>query len=104
MINRKLMQLYQIAAICLTAFWLLGLITAAAAQSREETTRRLWDTAFINSGTRRAAIKKPAAKRSYRIAIPSIPTVDVAADTVIGVTVWRLRQSQPSDRGERILV
>jgi len=98
-------SIYQITTICLTTFWLLGLVTAAAAQSQEEeTTRRLWDTAFINSGNRRTANKKPTARRSYRIAIPSIPTINVAGDTVIGVTVWRLRPPEPSDRGERILV
>jgi hypothetical protein len=68
----------------------------------EDTTRRLWDTAFINNGTKKTSPKK--AKRSYRIATPKVPTADVNGETVVGVTLWRLRRAASTDSGERIIV
>jgi hypothetical protein len=85
----------------MVTFCLVGLIAASAQSQEDETTRRLWDTAFIKKG-KKAATKKPA-KRSYRIATPNVPTVGVSADTVIGVTVWRLRPAKAIDSSERIL-
>jgi len=35
---------------------------------------------------------------------PSIPTNGVTGDTVVGVTVWRLRRSTAADTGERLIV
>jgi hypothetical protein len=68
----------------------------------EETTRHLWDTAFINHGNKAAATKRPA-RRSYRIVTPRVPVVGVAPETVIGITLWRLRPSRKTDTGERII-
>ncbi|HUS12792.1 MAG TPA: hypothetical protein VMZ30_20145 [Pyrinomonadaceae bacterium] len=68
----------------------------------EDTTRRLWDTAFINSGNRKASPKK--AKRSYRVATPNVPTNGVNGETVVGVTLWRLRRAAATDSGERLIV
>ena len=91
---------------------LAGLMTFCAASfiapralkaQDENTTRRLWDTAFINSSTKRTASRKPT-KRGYRIATPNIPTVNVNGDTVVGVTLWRLRRASSSDSGERLIV
>jgi hypothetical protein len=69
----------------------------------EETTRRLWDTAFINSGNPKTPAKKTA-KRSYRIATPNVPTSGVNGETVVGVTLWRLRRAASRDPGERLIV
>jgi len=81
-----------------------GLLAAAAQQPPDEdTTRNLWDTAFINQGNKRAAARRPA-KRNYRIATPQVPVMGVSADSVIGVTLWRLRPSRPADAGERMIV
>ena len=78
------------------------LLTAAAQQPQEdETTRQLWDTAFINQGNKRAARRSP--KNNYRIVTPQVPVTGVSADTVIGVTLWRLRPSRKADAGERII-
>jgi hypothetical protein len=78
------------------------LLTAVAQQPQEEeTTRHLWDTSFIDQG-HKAATKRPA-RRSYRIATPRVPVVGVSPDTVIGITLWRLRPSRKSDTGERII-
>lgn len=80
-----------------------GLLAAVAQQRQEdEATRQLWDTAFINQGNKRPGIKKPA-RRNYRIVTPQIPVMDVSPDTVIGITLWRLRPTRAADTGERII-
>lgn len=72
------------------------------AQKAEEATRKLWDTAFVSSSTAR---RTPSRRRSsYRIATPNIPVDNVAPDTVVGVTIWRLRPANRSDSGERLIV
>jgi hypothetical protein len=86
------------------SFLILALVVASSvlAQKSDEGTRKLWDTAFISSATS----KKPAAHRraSYRIATPNVPVENVAPDTVVGVTIWRLRPANRADRGERLIV
>jgi hypothetical protein len=82
---------------------LLVLIAALGfAQKPEDATRKLWDTAFIGSSTS----KKSAHRRrgSYRVATPNVPVENVAPDTVVGVTLWRLRPANRSDSGERLIV
>ena len=76
---------------------------AAKAQQpkEEETTRHMWDTAFIDQG-KKAATKRPA-RRSYKVVTPRVPVVGVAPDSVIGITLWRLRPSRKADAGERII-
>ena len=70
------------------------------AQKSDEATRKLWDTAFIASSTSRRTSKR----RSYRVATPNVPVDNVAPDTVVGVTIWRLRPANRSDSGERLIV
>ena len=93
----------------LTSFLLLLILTASAsffatAQRPDETTRKLWDTAFIIP----AANKQTASRRRpggrYRVATPNVPTDNVAPDTVVGVTIWRLRPANRADAGERLIV
>ena len=76
----------------------------STAQTVDEQTRKLWDTAFITP----AATKKNAGRRrrggAYRIATPNVPTDNVAPDTVVGVTIWRLRPATRQDSGERLIV
>ncbi|MBA2524992.1 MAG: hypothetical protein H0V18_04285, partial [Pyrinomonadaceae bacterium] len=80
-----------------------GLLAAVAQQPQEEEmTRNLWDTAFINQGNKAAAARKHV-RRNYRIVTPHVPVTGVSADTVIGVTLWRLRPTRPADTGERII-
>jgi hypothetical protein len=79
-----------------------GLLTAAGQEpSEEEATRHLWDTAFINQSN--TATNKKTARRNYRILTPRVPITGVSPDTVIGVTLWRLRPTRPADTGERII-
>ena len=81
---------------------LASLLAAVAQQPVEqETTRHLWDTAYIDQGSK-AATRRPA-RRSYRIVTPRVPVVGVSPDTVIGITLWRLRPSRNADTGERII-
>ncbi|MCA1576840.1 MAG: DUF4384 domain-containing protein [Acidobacteria bacterium] len=81
-----------------------SLLTAmqTGAQTVDEQTRKLWDTAFITP----AASKKTASRRrtSYRVATPNVPVENVAPDTVVGVTIWRLRPAKRTDAGERLIV
>ena len=96
-----------IPTCCVIVAWVMtlcvaGSLTAMGQQPPdEETTRHLWDTAFIDKGTK-PGTRKPA-RRSYRIVTPHVPVVGVAPDSVIGVTLWRLRPSRKADAGERII-
>lgn len=72
-----------------------------AQQQDEDATRHLWDTAFIKQANK-TANRKPA-RRSYRIVTPNVPVVGVSPDSVIGITLWRLRPSRKADAGERII-
>src|SRR5437016_6321742 len=92
-------QLASLVALCTVSF--LASVTLKAQE--EETTRRLWDTAFINTGPKRTPTRK-ATKRSYRIATPNVPTAGVNGVTVVGVTLWRLRRATSTDSGERLIV
>jgi hypothetical protein len=89
---------------CLIALLTLCFLAPITVKAQgEETTRRLWDTAFINSANPKTPAKKTA-KRSYRIATPNVPTAGVNGDTVVGVTLWRLRRAGARDSGERLIV
>lgn len=61
------------------------------------------EDAFINPGNKKTSPRK-SAKRSYRVATPNVPTAGGNADTVVGVTLWRLRRATQTDSGERLIV
>jgi len=92
-------QLASLIALCTMSF--SASLTLKAQD--EEGTRRLWDTAFINTGPKKSPTRK-ATKRSYRIATPNVPTAGVNGETVVGVTLWRLRRATSTDSGERLIV
>ncbi|MBA3766486.1 MAG: hypothetical protein H0W99_05770, partial [Acidobacteria bacterium] len=100
--GRKTIPSRRILVVLLT-LCMAGLSAAALQAQEEETTRHLWDTAFINQGNKPAAAKR-LARRNYRIVTPQVPVTGVSADSVIGVTLWRLRPSRPADTGERMIV
>ena len=87
--------------LCLYVVYFSILLPIVPAQEGGAT-RKLWDTAFIDQSKRPAGAS--SAKRRYRIATPNIPPDRVVGDTVVGVTLWRLRPSKTSETGERILV
>ena len=71
------------------------------AQTADEGTRKLWDTAFIGASSPRKSSKR---RSNYRVATPNVPVDNVAPDTVVGVTIWRLRPANRADAGERLIV
>jgi hypothetical protein len=82
-------------------------VSLAAAQGTAdvETTRKLWDTAFNPSGKKPArAAGRSGPRRDYRVATPRVSPVGVSGDSVVGVTIWRLRPSRGADEGERMIV
>ena len=102
MAGRKTVSSRRILVAWIMTLCVAGLLEAMAQQPQdEETTRHLWDTAFIDRGNK-SANRKPA-RRSYRIVTPHVPVTGVAADSVIGITLWRLRPSRKADAGERII-
>ena len=101
--GRKTIPKSCVIVACAMTLWVVGLPMAMAQQSQEEeATRHLWDTAFINKGSKRASARRPA-RRNYRVVTPQVPVTGVSADTVIGITLWRLRPTRPQDTGERII-
>ena len=80
---------------------LILIVISGLAQKPEDATRKLWDTAFIDSASNK---KGPSRRRAYRIATPDVPVNNVAPETVVGVTLWRLRPANRSDSGERLIV
>ena len=93
----------------LTTFFVLLVLTASAsflatAQKADEATRKLWDTAFIIPATNKPTASRRRPGGRYRLATPNVPVDNVAPDTVVGVTIWRLRPANRSDSGERLIV
>lgn len=76
-------------------------VVSGLAQKPEEATRKLWDTAFIDSSPTK---KTTARRRAYRIATPNVPVDNVVPESVVGVTLWRLRPANRADSGERLIV
>jgi hypothetical protein len=91
------------AVLCALA---LCAVSLAAAQGTPdaETTRKLWDTAFNTTGKKPARAGGSIPRRDYRVATPRVSPVGVSGDSVVGVTIWRLRPSREADEGERMIV
>lgn len=82
-----------------TLLVVIALSVAVSAQRPEDMTRKLWDTAFTGPSK-----KTTNRRRAYRNATPAVPVNNVAPETVVGVTLWRLRPPRRSDSGERLIV
>lgn len=85
----------------------LCLLSSSAVPSgarQDEATRNLWDTAFVPARSRPKRAGRRAVGRRYRVATPNVSPEGVAGETVVGVTVWRLRPARAADEGERMLV
>ncbi|MGE0130405.1 MAG: hypothetical protein AB7U82_20200 [Blastocatellales bacterium] len=83
-----------IPAFCLIALLSASLTARVEAAPQDEQTRRLWDSEFFK------AKKTGPSKRRYRVATPRIPTDRVDGDSVLGITLWRLRPSRTTDDKE----
>lgn len=90
-------------AIACAAILTTGLATARE-QAGDESTRQIVAEEFLKG--RPSPAKAPAAKRpAYRPVSPAAVAGKPAGATVdLGVTLWRLRPSQASDDGARLLV
>lgn len=100
--KRQLLRSLAMTAAAVTLVTAAG--TATRQQAADETTRQIIAEEFLKG---RPAPAKPSAARrpSYRPVNPGAMTKKVAAATVdLGVTLWRLRASQSSDDGARLLV
>jgi hypothetical protein len=75
----------------------IGLMVAAAPIQQESGTRRIWDSEYLKKEGKATTARKSPPRRRYRVVTPQIPTQEVAGDTVIGITLWRLRPSKSSD-------
>jgi hypothetical protein len=97
-----------VALVCSVLVCITSLAGATLAQQRddEDTTRGLWDTAFLQ--------KRPAGKSATprnrqviykRIGAPKpVPASYASAkESVVGVTVWRLRRSAPTDEVRQLV-
>jgi len=84
-------------------FALLVLIgtSLVMAQKPEDMTRKLWDTAFMEASNKKKTTRRRSA---YRNATPNVPVENVVPETVVGVTIWRLRPARRTDSGERLIV
>jgi len=80
---------------------LVLIVISVLAQKPEDATRKLWDTAFIAPSSSK---KTTTRRRVYHNATPDVPVNNVAPETVVGVTLWRLRPANRSDSGERLIV
>ena len=100
--GRKIIPTWCVLVAWVMTLCVVGLPMAMAQQAQEDATRHLWDTAFINQGSKRAAARRTV-RRNYRVVTPHVTVTGVSADTVIGVTLWRLRSSRSTDTGERII-
>ncbi len=73
--------------------------TSAAAAQTGDQTRKLWDSEFLKAKSKPAP-GKPAPRKRYRVVTPQISTDRVNADTVMGITLWRLRPAAAKDDKE----
>lgn len=100
-------RIYGGAPLAIASSILLSSLAVAA----QEDTRRLWDSEFLNKRAPSTSKPRPRKPPEYRVATPPPPAAAAAAAAaatpgeLVGVTVWRLRRSQPSDSGDsRLLV
>lgn len=83
---------------------LLFSLAASSLGQKEDTTRDLWDTAFSPGRRNTKRLNQRGGVRDYRVATRAISPNGVTGDTVVGVTIWRLRPADEDVEGERIVV
>jgi hypothetical protein len=71
----------------------------------EDETRRIWASEFIQKDKappKVATSAKPVKKPQYKIATPEIAAEKVNQDTVVGITIWKLRPPGDGETGVMI--
>lgn len=69
----------------------------------QDTTRHIWDTAFLASKNEKNEKSQVNRKPHYTVLTPKVPFQNVDPSTVVGITVWRLQEHRPGGSGERLL-
>ena len=77
--------------------------TAPGSGASEDRTRQLWNTQFQQKRPIAQAAQRSGAQAAQSAANSSPPPADALGDSLVGVTVWRLRPSQQDDAGVRII-
>lgn len=99
--HKRFNELVVVSAVVLC---LLFSVAASSFGQKEDTTRNLWDTAFSPGRKKSKRVNQRVGARDYRVATRAISPNGVAGDTVVGVTIWRLRPADENIEGERIVV
>lgn len=90
-----------LSAIVLMAIIACGFSAANAAPIQGgDQTRKLWDSEFFKAKAKPATGKTKAPRRRYRVVTPQISPDRVNGDTVLGITLWRLRPAAATDDKE----
>ena len=88
-----------------TAASLLVLFTASGIAQQDTMTRQMWNTEFLKKRPAAATPGKPAPPPTYKPIAQSASTAPAGAGTMLGITLWRVRDPKPSDSpGTRVLV
>ena len=74
------------------------------ARAQDEASRQLWDSQFLKKRAGAKTTSAPRKNPGYRRATPKSEAIDESAGEVIGVTIWRLRQSREADNKEARLL
>jgi hypothetical protein len=83
---------------------LCTLLIGADVRAQSEGTRRLFDSEFYKPKAKQISAAKAKPPRRYRLVTPNLVPDRVAPDTVIGITLWRLRPALArDDRQTRLL-
>lgn len=86
-----------ILALLIVASGFAVKMEAAITPQAGDQTRKLWDSEFFKSKGKPATGKTAAPRRRYRVVTPQVPTEQVNGDTVLGITLWRLRPAKDTD-------
>lgn len=87
----------------LFALILAAIVAAPAFSAQEDETRQLWDSEFLQKRPAPKAKSAPKKSPKYRRTTPPIakstptPGAPAVSDTLVGVTLWRLRRAMPGD-------
>lgn len=85
------------------ALILAAVVAAPAMSAQDDETRQLWDSEFLQKRPAPKAKPKPKKTPRYKRVTPPIAKASPApgsppvSDTLVGVTLWRLRRAMPGD-------
>lgn len=82
---------------------LAAIVAAPAVSAQDDGTRQLWDSGFLQKRPAQKAKPAPRKTPKYKRVTPPIakaapsPAAPPISDTLVGVTLWRLRRATTSD-------